>query len=518
MKPTCSRALRLVLSFALVAFSQAEATLAENPADGTLANALKPAEDTSASQRMLVVDGIARRIDKVACSLVYYENATSGGGQTTTQCFAKPVDGEEFGRRVKLATKRELPRNYQWGQYVDVEFVYPRSGKVALRSVPQEEPRLQEARLVTLSDADSSATQTNADTHPDHAGAVWPKKMRVLAMIPQLSDGSGTGGRTLGETAQRRIVALTEELLGKGEASVNSTFGAGSFNQLQVSKAHSQVVHLPLLDHSYTDLLNTCHGSGHIGGEHCCEKNGDALKAAMLAKLPEGVRTKDFDLLVYYLRGDLLGCPSGRDGYSYFGTSPPNRAAPGFKVRRDMTAWKAGVTMYDGGINSAHTLSRAIGHSLGLNHAGGEGPTQPPKAAAGAFTAFDMAGDGAVQKKSTTYGEEDAFMGSVHNEPKGESTPTQAKTFTAPVSSYLGFLPDEQVIQAIAVGDEVHSLAELRAYELGPMGHQGDGLAMRIPCPDGCKPKVLPLPPPPPIQPPPIQRPPIQCPTPDADA
>ena len=22
------------------------------------------------------------------------------------------------------------------------------------------------------------------------------------------------------------------------------------------------------------------------------------------------------------------------------------------------------------------------------------------------------------------------------------------------------------------------------------MGHQGDGLAMRIPCPDGCKPKV----------------------------
>ena len=111
MKPTCSRALRLVLSFALVAFSQAEATLAENPADGTLANALKPAEDTSASQRMLVVDGIARRIDKVACSLVYYENATSGGGQTTTQCFAKPVDGEEFGRRVKLATKRELPRN-----------------------------------------------------------------------------------------------------------------------------------------------------------------------------------------------------------------------------------------------------------------------------------------------------------------------------------------------------------------------------------------------------------------------
>ena len=77
------------------------------------------------------------------------------------------------------------------------------------------------------------------------------------------------------------------------------------------------------------------HGSGHIGGEHCCEKNGDALKAAMLAKLPDGVRTNDFDLLVYYLRGDLLGCPSGRDGYSYFGTTPPNRAAPAFKVRRD---------------------------------------------------------------------------------------------------------------------------------------------------------------------------------------
>jgi hypothetical protein len=358
---------------------------------------------------------------------------------------------------------------------------------VALRSVSQEEPRLPEARVVTLSDADSSATQT--DTHPDHAAAVWPKKMRVLAMIPQLSDGSGTGGRTLGLTAQRRIAALTEELLGKGTTSVNSTFGAGSFNQLQLSKAHSQVIHLPLLNHSYTELLNTCHGSGHIGGEHCCEKNGDALKAAMLAKLPEGVRTKDFDILVYYLRGDLLGCPSGRDGYSYFGTTPPNRAAPAFKVRRDTTAWKAGVTMYEGGINNAGTLARAIGHSLGLHHAGGEGPKQPPKAAEGAFTEFSMAGDGAVQKKSTTYGEEDAFMGSVRNDPTGDTTP-QAKTFTAPVSSYLGFLPDEQVIQAISVGDEVHSLAELRAYELGPMGHQGDGLAMRIPCPDGCKPKV----------------------------
>ena len=49
----------------------------------------------------------------------------------------------------------------------------------------------------------------------------------------------------------------------------------------------------------------------------------------------------------------------------------------------------------------------------------------------------------------------------------GEATP-QGKTFTAPVSSFLGFLPDEQVIQAISVGDEVHALAELRAYELGP--------------------------------------------------
>ena len=42
-----------------------------------------------------------------------------------------------------------------------------------------------EARLAASSEADSSAT-----------AAVWPKKMRVLAMIPQLSDGSGTGGRT----------------------------------------------------------------------------------------------------------------------------------------------------------------------------------------------------------------------------------------------------------------------------------------------------------------------------------
>ena len=33
----------------------------------------------------------------------------------------------------------------------------------------------------------------------------------------------------------------------------------------------------------------------------------------------------------------------------------------------------------------------------------------------GAFTAFDMTGDGDAQKKSTTYGEEDAFMGSVRN-------------------------------------------------------------------------------------------------------
>lgn len=505
MKPTCSRALRLALSFALLASSQAEISLADTPgdvseddaenpsrwwkADGTLANALKPAEDSTASQRILIVDGESRRVDKVACNLVYYENATSGGGQMTTQCFAKPIDGEAFGRRVKLASKRELPRNYQWGQYVDVEFVYPRSGKVALRSVPQEEPRLPEARVVTLSDADASPSQTSADAHPDHAAAVWPKKMRVLAMIPQLSDGSGTGGWTLGKTAQRRVAALTEELLGTGKTSVNSTFGAGSFNQLQLSKAHSQVVHLPLLNQSYTDLLNTCHGSGHIGGEHCCEKNGDTLKAAMLAKLPEGVRTQDFDILVYYLRGDLLGCPSGRDGYSYFGTTPPNRAAPGFKVRRDMTAWKAGVTMYEGGINNAHTLAHAIGHSLGLHHAGGEGPKQPPKAAEGPFREFAMAGDGLVQKKSISYGEEDAFMGSVRTDPTGESTP-QAETFTAPVSSYLGFLPDEQVIQAISVGDEVHSLAELRAYELGPMGHQGDGLAMRIACPDDCKPKV----------------------------
>ena len=31
----------------------------------------------------------------------------------------------------------------------------------------------------------------------------------------------------------------------------------------------------------------------------------------------------------------------------------------------------------------------------------------------------------------------------------GEATP-QGKTFTAPVSSFLGFLPDEQVIQAIS--------------------------------------------------------------------
>ena len=91
-KPTCSRALRLVLPFALVAFSQAEDSLvrgesdlslaeirARNPgADGTLANALKPAEDTSASQRILIVDGSARQIDKVACNLVYYEKATSG--------------------------------------------------------------------------------------------------------------------------------------------------------------------------------------------------------------------------------------------------------------------------------------------------------------------------------------------------------------------------------------------------------------------------------------------------------
>ena len=157
MKPTCSRALRLALAFALLASSQAEISLADTPgdvseddaenpsrwwkADGTLANALKPAEDSTASQRILIVDGESRRVDKVACNLVYYENATSGGGQMTTQCFAKPVDGEAFGRRVKLASKRELPRNYQWGQYVDVEFVYPRSGKVALRSVPQEEPR-----------------------------------------------------------------------------------------------------------------------------------------------------------------------------------------------------------------------------------------------------------------------------------------------------------------------------------------------------------------------------------------
>merc|ERR1740130_1084780 len=146
-----------------------------------------------------------------------------------------------------------------------------------------------------------------------------------------------------------------------------------------------------------------------------------ALKAAMLAKLPDGVRTNDFDLLVYYLRVDLLGCPSGRDGYSYFGTSPPNRAAPAFKVRRDTTAWKAGVTMYEGGIHNAGTLARAIGHSLGLHHAGGEGPTQPPKAKEGAFTEFAMAGsDGAAQKKSTTYGEEDAFMGSVRYDAAGQ--------------------------------------------------------------------------------------------------
>ena len=288
MGPTTSRAVRLALSCALVASSHA---LAERPgALGEDAAALKPAEETDANQRVLMVDGVARTIDRVACSLVYYENATSGGGQTTTQCFAKPADGEEFGRRVKLASKRELPRNYQWGQYVDVEFVYPRSGKVALRSVSQEES---EARLAASSEADSSAT-----------AAVWPKKMRVLAMIPQLSDGSGTGGRTLGMSAQERIAKLTEELHGKGATSVNSTFGAGSFNQLQLSKSHSQVVHLPLLNYSYDDLLNGCHGSGHIGGEHCCEKNGDALKAAMLAKLPDGVRVADFDLLVYYLRGE----------------------------------------------------------------------------------------------------------------------------------------------------------------------------------------------------------------------
>ena len=86
--------------------------------------------------------------------------------------------------------------------------------------------------------------------------------------------------------------------------------------------------------------------------------------------------TVNLTLTLTLTLGDLLGCPSGRDGYSYFGTAPPNRGAPGFKVRRDMTAWKAGVTMYEGGINNAGTLARAIGHSLGLHHAGGEGPKQ----------------------------------------------------------------------------------------------------------------------------------------------
>ena len=66
--------------------------------------------------------------------------------------------------------------------------------------------------------------------------------------------------------------------------------------------------------------------------------------------------TVNITLTLTLTLGDLLGCPSGRDGYSYFGTAPPNRGAPGFKVRRDMTAWKAGVTMYEGGINNAGAL------------------------------------------------------------------------------------------------------------------------------------------------------------------
>jgi hypothetical protein len=446
--------------------------------DGSIANALEPAEDVArlegqATPNVATTTPVKQSNAKVACNLVYYENATSGGGQVGTQCFAKPREGEMFGPRVKLASKLELPRNYQWGQYVDVEFVYPESQKVALRSVHANEPRLPEERMVTLSNTEVIAMPLPTGV----AAAVWPKKMRVLAMMPQLSDGSGTSGWTLGATAKQRISAIRDELLGKGQehgtsSSINTTFASGSFHQLQLSKAGSQVLHLPLLNLSYKQLLADC------SGVHCCEKKGDVLKGAMLAKLPKGLRLADFDLLVYYLRGDLLGCPRGRDGYSYFGTVTPNRASPGFKVRRDMTAWRAGVTMYEGGINNARTLARAIGHSLGLHHAGGEGQTQPAKPV-DAFTKLSLTRDG--HHTVARYGEENAFMGSLRN---------NAMTFTAPVSSFLGFLPDEQVIQAITVGDEVHSLAELRAYELGPMGHQGDGLAMRIACADGCQPKV----------------------------
>ena len=64
MRPTTSRAVRLALSCALVASSHA---LAERPgALGEDAAALKPAEDTDANQRVLMVDGVGRTIDRLS--------------------------------------------------------------------------------------------------------------------------------------------------------------------------------------------------------------------------------------------------------------------------------------------------------------------------------------------------------------------------------------------------------------------------------------------------------------------
>lgn len=465
----------------------------------------------------------ATSLKMMACTLAYYENSTSGGGQIGTDCFAQQTEEEIVGRRMQLSTKLALPPNYAWGYPIAAEVLeHPeifdnwgrkiQSRPVALRLAPQNGPRLAMGpRVVSLSDEgllppDPARTTDAADVNITEPSTpeVWPKKLRVLALAPRLRDGNFTGlGAEQHDRGEDRVSAIEEELYGDGRelggSSVHHTLATASFNQLRISKTESLVVHLEMLDRSYEDLTAGC------TGPNCCEENGDTLKKAMLAALPYTGRwhdrtrdnspagiLKSFDLLIFYLRGDLLGCPNGRDGYSYFGTATPNRERSGFNVKRDNPAWRLGVTMY--GTRSGKTLAHAIGHSLGLHHAGGEGPKQAPKPTDYGFTErVDEAG----LRIYPQFGDHHSLMGSVQwlkSTPglgfSAEHPAPHADVLTSPYASYLGFLPEERVIDAASVDGEVHAVAELQAYELGPDAAVGDGMALRIPCPSGCHPKV----------------------------
>jgi len=186
-----ARAALLTLG-ALLGVSHAKLAHFPEKDDGA-ALALDPALSTEDKADALGIEmrRVGTRKQMMVCNLAYYENATSGGGQIGTDCFAEAKGGEAFGRRLQLSTRLALPRNYSWGQLVEAEVVeHPKMRPVALRLMPQTAPRIPiSPRVISLSSEDGGiftwfAREESTSDAPHGAAAHGPAKHAPATHAP----------------------------------------------------------------------------------------------------------------------------------------------------------------------------------------------------------------------------------------------------------------------------------------------------------------------------------------------